>query len=136
MSKKDLHFATAEEMFVAKLMNVGDIADRLGLSEKTVRNWKAEGDWDRKRREAMYDGASIEESQRKIAVRISDLINRLLDEGEIPPRHLFAYLLGVGSGMQKARAYEESIAPAEKPAASDTPTVEAARKAMETLGLK
>ena len=90
MSKKDLHFATAEEMFVAKLMNVGDIADKLGLSEKTVRNWKAEGDWDRKRREAMYDGASIEESQRKIAVRISDLINRLLDEGEIPPRHLFA----------------------------------------------
>jgi hypothetical protein len=135
MSKKDQHFAAAEEMFVARLMNVADIAEKLGLAEKTIRNWKAEGDWDRKRREAMYDGASIEESQRKIGVRVAELINTMLDEGEVPPRHLFSYLLGVGSGMQKARAYEESMPPADDPAAKKGPSVERMKQIMQELGL-
>jgi len=46
MSKKELKFADAERMFVRENCTCNEIAEALNISEKTVRLWKAEGQWD------------------------------------------------------------------------------------------
>lgn len=134
MAKKDKE-PLAEEMFVRQLLRVSDIAQRLGLSERTVRTWKRAGDWDTKRREYLYEGTRISDRMQDIAQRVADRIYEMLDEGIVPPRHMFAYLLQVGYGMERARAYEDTMpaAQAEKP--SDAPSPETIEKAMQILGL-
>ena len=42
MSKKALYFAEAERLYVTEQNTVNEIAERLNLAEKTVRNWKKE----------------------------------------------------------------------------------------------
>jgi hypothetical protein len=135
MAKPEL-MPVAEEMFVAQLANVADIATRLQVSEKTVRNWKARGGWDEKRAASLGAGSAISDRQMHIAVRVADLIDKLLDEGEVPPRHLFAYLLGAGGGAERARRFEELSRPQQDEGPKqDGPNPETLREAMRILGL-
>jgi uncharacterized protein YjcR len=50
MAKRDLYFSEAERLYVTDHCTVEEIASRLRLNEKTIRNWKAEGDWEGKRK--------------------------------------------------------------------------------------
>jgi len=46
MSKKALQFANAERMYVREMCTCMEIAASCHISEKTVRLWKDEGQWD------------------------------------------------------------------------------------------
>jgi len=47
--KKDKFFDIAEKMYVEQFITVMEIANRIGVHERTVRRWKANGNWDEKR---------------------------------------------------------------------------------------
>lgn len=47
--KRDVLMPAAERMFVVEQATIDTIASELKIAEKTVRNWKKEGDWDTKR---------------------------------------------------------------------------------------
>jgi len=49
MSKKNLYYDDAERLYVRERRSPDEIAGMLGVSEKTVRNWKDEGCWEEKR---------------------------------------------------------------------------------------
>ncbi|MFN7066137.1 MAG: phage terminase small subunit-related protein, partial [Aquificaceae bacterium] len=49
MAKKQLYFNEAERLYVIEQCTIQEIANRLRVSEKTVRLWKEEGDWENKR---------------------------------------------------------------------------------------
>lgn len=49
--KRDKYYDIAETMYVEQFITEVGIAKRLGISDRTVRRWKAEGDWDEKRQE-------------------------------------------------------------------------------------
>ena len=49
--KRDKYYNIAETMYVEQFITEVGIAKRLGISDRTVRRWKAEGDWDEKRQE-------------------------------------------------------------------------------------
>jgi len=49
MAKKELLAGDARRLYVFQGMTVLEIADRLGVAEKTIRLWKAEGKWDAER---------------------------------------------------------------------------------------
>jgi hypothetical protein len=137
MAKREALMPLAEELYVGKLYNIQAVADKLGVSEKTIRTWKQAGGWEQKRRALMQDTTSIADGQRAIAVRILELINKLLDAGEEVPRHYLSYLVQVGSGAAKARDYELSSAPDPAPIESEKPagpSAESIRQAMEILG--
>lgn len=49
--KRDKYYDIAETMYVEQFITEVGIAKRLGISDRTVRRWKAEDDWGEKRQE-------------------------------------------------------------------------------------
>lgn len=48
--KRDKYYDIAEKMYVEQFITEVGVAKRLGISDRTVRRWKAEGDWCEKRK--------------------------------------------------------------------------------------
>lgn len=49
--KKNKYFDKAEKMYVEQFITEVGVAKRLGISDRTVRRWKADGNWAEKRKE-------------------------------------------------------------------------------------
>ena len=49
MSKKKIYFDEAERLYTIEQFTINEIAIRLNMSEKCIRNWKKEGNWDKKK---------------------------------------------------------------------------------------
>lgn len=49
--KKNKYFDKAEKMYVEQFITEVGVSKRIGISDRTVRRWKAEGNWGEKRKE-------------------------------------------------------------------------------------
>lgn len=72
MSKMKL-FKRAEQMFL-KGLTVSEISLELGIAKRTLFYWKKEYDWDKKRRESMYDKSQFKEDLQKFAQKLMEKI--------------------------------------------------------------
>lgn len=61
MAKRAAYFAECERLYVIEQCTIAEIASRLRLGEKTVREWKAEGDWETKRKQYLTSKQSFHE---------------------------------------------------------------------------
>lgn len=50
MTKKQIHHAEAERLYVNDQMSPEIIAEKLGISSRTINTWRSESGWDEKRR--------------------------------------------------------------------------------------
>ena len=48
--KRDKYYDKAEKMYVEQFITEVGVAKRLGISDRTVRRWKADGNWGEKRK--------------------------------------------------------------------------------------
>ncbi len=72
MSKMKL-FKQAEQMFL-KGLTVSEISQELGIAKRTLFYWKKQYDWDKKRKESMYDKSQFKEDLQKFAQKLMDKI--------------------------------------------------------------
>ena len=72
MSKMKL-FKQAEQMFL-KGLTISEISLELGIAKRTLFYWKKEYDWDKKRKESMYDKSQFKEDLQKFAQKLMDKI--------------------------------------------------------------
>ena len=72
MSKMKL-FKQAEQMYL-KGSTVSEISLDLGIAKRTLFYWKKQYDWDKKRKESMYDKAKFKEDLQKFAQKLMDKI--------------------------------------------------------------
>lgn len=72
MSKMKL-FKQAEQMYL-KGSTVSEISLELGIAKRTLFYWKKQYDWDKKRRESMYDRTQFKEDLQKFALKLMDKI--------------------------------------------------------------
>lgn len=72
MSKMKL-FKQAEQMYL-KGSTVSKISLELGIAKRTLFYWKKQYDWDKKRKESMYDRAQFKEDLQKFAQKLMDKI--------------------------------------------------------------
>ena len=81
MSKMEL-FKQAEQMYL-KGLSVSEISLQLGIAKRTLFYWKKKYDWDKKRKESMYDKSQFKEDLQKFAQK---LMNRIANskQQEIP----------------------------------------------------
>jgi len=77
MAKKALYFAEAERLYVQEQNAPAEIASKLQLGEKTVREWKDEGDWDVKRRQYITHRQAFHEELYDFA---RELINSIRED--------------------------------------------------------
>ena len=68
MSKMKL-FKQAEQMYL-KGSTVSEISLELGIAKKTLFYWKKQYDWDKKRKESMYDKSQFKEDLQKFAQKL------------------------------------------------------------------
>ena len=72
MSKMKL-FKQAEQMYL-KGLTVCEISLELGIAKRTLFYWKKQYDWDKKRKESMYDRAQFKDDLQKFAQKLMDKI--------------------------------------------------------------
>ena len=72
MSKMKL-FKQAEQMYL-KGSTVSKISLELGIAKRTLFYWKKQYDWDKKRKESMYDKSQFKEDLKKFAQKLMDKI--------------------------------------------------------------
>ena len=72
MSKMKL-FKQAEQMYL-KGLTVSEISLELGIAKRTLFYWKKQYDWDKKRKESMYDKSLFKEDLQKFAQKLMDKI--------------------------------------------------------------
>ena len=72
MSKMKL-FKQAEQMYL-KGSTVNEISLDLGIAKRTLFYWKKQYDWDKKRKESMYDRAQFKEDLQKFAQKLMERI--------------------------------------------------------------
>ena len=72
MSKMKL-FKQAEQMYL-KGSTVSEISLELGIAKRTLFYWKKQYDWDKKRKESMYDKSKLKEDLQKFAQKLMDKI--------------------------------------------------------------
>ena len=72
MSKMKL-FKQAEQMYL-KSSTVSEISLELGIAKRTLFYWKKQYDWDKKRKESMYDKSKLKEDLKKFAQKLMDKI--------------------------------------------------------------
>lgn len=72
MSKMKL-FKQAEQMYL-KGSTVNEISLELGIAKRTLFYWKKQSDWDKKRKESMYDKSPFKEDLQKFAQKLMDKI--------------------------------------------------------------
>ncbi len=68
MSKMKL-FKQAEQMYL-KGSTVSEISLELGIAKRTLFYWKKQYDWDKKRKESMYDKTQFKEDLQKFAQKL------------------------------------------------------------------
>ena len=72
MSKMKL-FKQAEQMYL-KGLTISEISLELGIAKRTLFYWKKQYDWDKKRKELMYDKSQFKEDLQKFAQKLMDKI--------------------------------------------------------------
>ena len=72
MSKMKL-FKQAEQMYL-KGSTISEISLDLGIAKRTLFYWKKQYDWDKKRKESMYDKSQFKEDLQKFAQKLMDKI--------------------------------------------------------------
>ena len=72
MSKMKL-FKQAEQMYL-KGSTVCEISLELGIAKRTLFYWKKQYDWDKKRKESMYDKSQFKEDLQKFVQKLMDKI--------------------------------------------------------------
>lgn len=72
MSKMKL-FKQAEQMYL-KGLTISEISLDLGMAKRTLFYWKKQYDWDKKRKESMYDKSQFKEDLQKFAQKLMEKI--------------------------------------------------------------
>ena len=114
MAKKHLYFNEAERLYVVEQCTIAEIASRLKLGEKTVRMWKEEGDWDRKRKQFLAERQSLAEELFVFARKLARSIMNDWDKGEKVDQGRLYALARLLPMILKVKDYETVMAEKEE----------------------
>ena len=102
--KRDKFYDIAEKMYVEQFITAVEIANRIGVHERTIRRWKTKGNWDEKRSK-FYDEItaskdSIYEFSRRM---LREIENDIDNKKHVDPSRFYTFLNFVGKLTKKQR---------------------------------
>lgn len=99
----------AQRLYIYDQMTFEEIARHIGRSDKTVRTWAADGDWQSKREKLLARHESTAEKLHKVVDHLADSIIRDCEQGETPdPGRTYA-LARLADKLDKLRKYETTV---------------------------
>ena len=114
MSKKQKYLEEAEKLYVEKQLTLREIAAKLPVGYSTLRNWKEQEDWDRKKKDHLLAAEAFHLELYKLGREIAAEIRRDTRTGvEIKPARYYA-LGRIMDIVDKTHKYEEKVRAVER----------------------
>jgi hypothetical protein len=137
MAKKAIYFGEAERLFVQEQLNPMQIAGKLKLGEKTVREWKSEGKWDEKRREYLQARKAFHEELYELSRALTKSVVDDINSGNEPGQGRVYLLKNLIGSLGKVKDYEDVRKEQESEGKSDQVPEEVLKRIQrEVLGIE
>ncbi|MGI6394513.1 MAG: phage terminase small subunit-related protein [bacterium] len=108
MSKKAIYGTEAERLFVQENYTISEIVAKLRLSEKTIRNWKQDGDWDNKKKQFLTSKMSFHEELYDFVRTLMQSLREDLNAGrKIDTGRMYAFTQ-LCSKLTNVKKYEDA----------------------------
>jgi predicted transcriptional regulator len=136
--KRVEYFERAQSMYIEGGMTYREISVQLGIAEKTVQQWAAEGKWREKRAELTEQKTSLDDRLYRFVNKLMTNVEKDLDAGcPIDPGRMFA-LTRLVDKLDKARKFEsekKQATQALEDQAKQASAEEVEKKVQELLGI-
>jgi hypothetical protein len=138
MAKKQAYYAQAEKMYVEEKATLSRIYAVLGVSEKTLREWKKEGDWDHKRIQYLKLQNSCNVEMHKMVMNLMQKVNDDIAAGITPEAGILYTIKSLTTTLARMKQYEDSIIRQESPAeqGEKTSVEEIVSRVNDILGIR
>lgn len=117
MAKKAELYTEAERLYVQEHLGQADIAQRLGVSERTIRYWATEGMWSDKRGELAETTGKTHEKLYKLIQSLTDKAIQSCEKGEEPSQSQLYFIGKMAPLLLKLQTYEQHEEAATEPEA-------------------
>ncbi len=109
MVKNEIILANAERFYVLDRMTVKEVAEQIGVNERTVRRWKKEHNWDVKKDQYYSTTSLFHKEMYNFARKLMNSIEYDMDNGnEINSSRLYTFTKMLPL-ITKIKDYEENI---------------------------
>ncbi len=116
MAKKAEHYSEAERLYVQEHLGQADIAERLGISERTVRSWAQAGNWSDRRGSFAEATGKTHEKLFKLIQSLTDKAIQSAESGEEPSQSQLYFIAKMAPLLLKLQVYEEDTTTKSEPA--------------------
>lgn len=114
MAKKAIHYAEAERLYVSEYNTLEQISEKLGVAERTLRYWKEQGGWDKKRVAFQENTSAFHAELYDLARSLAKTIKTSLDSETEPSPHQLYTLTKLIPLLNKTKDYEDAVTPVEE----------------------
>lgn len=134
--KKEIYFDQAKTLFVEHLKTIGEIAEELPISTKTIINWKNEGNWDQSRAEFLQKRQSLHSDLYEFARELLKGIREDMKNGKkVESQRLYA-LTNILGLLKQSKKYEEERGLSEEERPKEVNNEEIIQELESILGVK
>lgn len=111
MGKKEQYGMLAQQYYVENNMPVSGIAKRLPVNEKTLHNWKRDGEWEEKRAAFLRSKYSCHSALYELVnLLVTNAIEKYKTEGTLPEAKELYFIKDMAEKLPKMKAFENNLA--------------------------
>lgn len=107
--KKRMLAEAAANLYIEKFMTLGTIAKQLNVSERTLRRWKAEGNWDEKRFNYIQSKTTFHEDLYSFGKSLLDSIMTDMKNGEKVDSSRLYTVTKIMNMLKNVKTYENKV---------------------------
>lgn len=108
MGKKEQFYTLSEKLYVEQHIPLSGIAKRVDVSERTLVEWKKEGDWDNKRTQFLKEQYSCHAELYVLVRKMIQKIKEDFDCGTTPDKSTLDFVRAMIDKVPKLKAFEEA----------------------------
>lgn len=110
MTKKNTLSEQAQRLYVIEQMTLNEIAEHIGVNERTIRRWKSANNWDKKKDGYLNTKTMFHEELYTFARKLMSSIEYDIDNNEkVDPARFFTFTRMLPL-ITKVKSYEDEIA--------------------------
>jgi hypothetical protein len=110
LPKKENLSENAERLYVIDRMTINEVADRIGVNERTIRRWKTQYNWENKKKQYLDTKSMFHEDLFNFSRKLMTSIEYDMDNGvKVDPGRMFAFTKTLPL-ITKIKEYEDAVA--------------------------
>lgn len=109
MGKFEDYGILAEKYFVEEQLPISRIADKLGLTDKTLHDWKKKGNWEEKRKEFLASQYTCYSALQELVMHLSKDALQKIKSGEVPEAATLNFISKMSEKLPKIKALDDYI---------------------------